>query len=110
MSEAVVAKPLDPADTDAVHRLIARVLHVPELQVVAAADLIHDLGAESIDFLDLIFGLDPIVEGHVKPEQWGEWLKQRFPDGAQGASLTVGVFEEFAASCRAGFARGPELA
>lgn len=83
------------ADAAAIRRIIADVLKVAPDRVHPEADLVRDLGAESIDFLDLLFSLDALVGGRVLPERWGAWLKQRLPAGSAGHGITPLVIEEF---------------
>lgn len=95
---------LDPgslsADVAAIRAIIVNVLRVPPEKVLPDSDLVSDLGAESIDFLDLLFSLDDLVGRHVLPEHWGAWLRQRFPAGTSGR-LTPRIIEEFVVFYRA---------
>lgn len=57
-----------------VKTIIAQALRVEEAKVVSQASLIRDLGAESIDFLDIVFRLEKtfkikIPKGELFPEK-----------------------------------------
>jgi acyl carrier protein len=82
-------------DAAAISRIIANVLRVPVERVHPDAELIHELGAESIDFLDLLFNLDELTGRRVLPEHYGAWLRQRFPGGGDGHGITPRLIEEF---------------
>jgi acyl carrier protein len=88
------------SDAAAIHRIIVEVLRVPPERVHPDADLVYELGAESIDFLDLLFSLDTLVGTRVLPERWGTWLKQRLPGVNDGSGITPRVIEEFVVSYR----------
>ena len=47
-----------PGVADRVRRIVAEALDRPEADVLPSSSLIDDLGAESIDFLDLVFRLE----------------------------------------------------
>jgi acyl carrier protein len=95
----------DPAlqpstDAAAIQHIIANVLRVPLEKVQPDSDLVGELGAESIDFLDLLFNLDELVGRHVLPEHWGTWLKERLPPGTPRRVITPRIIEEFVVSYR----------
>jgi acyl carrier protein len=92
---------IDAADTDSLYRLIASVLMVPPEAVQPHVDLVYELGAESIDFLDLLFSLDELAGGRVLPEAWSAWQKQRLPDATDGSGITPSILAEFVAHQRA---------
>jgi acyl carrier protein len=92
----------DPAETAALYRLIASVLTVPVESVQPDVDLVYDLGAESIDFLDLLFRLEELADERVPPEAWSAWLRQRLPDIRTGRGITPAIVAEFVAYQRAG--------
>lgn len=89
------------ADSAAIGRMIAEVLRVPAESVHPDADLVYELGAESIDFLDLLFSLDELVGSRVLPERWGMWIRQRLPADSAGRGITPRVIEEFVVYYRA---------
>lgn len=85
------------ADDDPLNRLIAGVLMVPLEAVSPDVDLVYELGAESIDFLDLLFSLDELVGGRVLPETWSGWLRERLPESQAGQGITPAILAEFVA-------------
>ena len=87
---------LPAIDRAALAALVATVLHVPVEKVTPEADLVAHLGAESIDFLDLIFGLEGLVGHQVLPDQWTQHVRSRITDFSKGG-ITVALLEEFAA-------------
>jgi len=95
MTEPATVPRLEPRDQTALHEIIARVLMVPLASVRADADLVYDLGAESIDFLDLLFSLEPLVGGRVLPEHWAPWLAERLPQMRDNRGITTGIVAEF---------------
>jgi acyl carrier protein len=100
MSESILQNQNGPG-AEEVNALIARVLTVPLDTVRPDLDLVYDLGAESIDFLDLLFSLDPLVGTRVLPEQWTAWIRARLPESNAGEGITPGIIHEFALHCRA---------
>jgi acyl carrier protein len=96
-------------DTEPLFRLIASVLMVPVDAVQPDVDLVYDLGAESIDFLDLMFSLDELVGGRVLPETWSAWLDERFPEAKSGKGITPAIMAEFVTFQRERFAAGQPL-
>ena len=83
-----------------VRRVVAGVLFVPEDSIEPHHSLFHDLDAESIDILDLVFRLEDVVGRKVTARDFDAWLKVRF-DGVPRPDLTVAVVTDFAAD-RAG--------
>ncbi len=64
---------------EAVVRIISEVLVVPPESVRPGSALVAELGAESIDFLDLIFRLEEWLGVRVPAERWDAYLKSRRP-------------------------------
>ena len=85
----------------AVVAIIVRVLMVEPEMVTPDAELVMDLGAESIDFLDLLFQLEDLVGRRVPPEEWEAWVTARLPDPRLGKGITVRIIQEFARNCAA---------
>lgn len=100
MSSPSESRP-ESSDAAVLRRLIADVLSVPPESVHPDADLVYELGAESIDFLDLLFSLDPLVGSRVLPEHWAAWVEERLPDARAGRGITPRVLEEFVIFYRA---------
>jgi acyl carrier protein len=59
-----------------VRRVISEVLMVPLEDVKPGVSLVHDLGAESIDFLDLVFRIEEIVGKKVPVKRWEGFLNR----------------------------------
>jgi len=85
---------LDPL----VRRLVAEVLVVPLEQVTMGRALIADLGAESIDFLDLVFQLEEALGKPIPFTRWQTYVTQRFGNGDLSQAITTEVVREFAES------------
>ena len=83
---------LDPL----VRRLVADVLAVPLEQVTMESALIADLGAESIDFLDLIFQLEETLGKRIPFTRWQRYLEERFGPGDLSPVITTEVVRDFA--------------
>jgi acyl carrier protein len=79
-----------------VRQIIADVLVVSLERVRPEAAMGADLGAESIDYLDLLFRLEEAFGKPVQPSRWTDFLRRRLPAGNFGTSITVAVVREFA--------------
>lgn len=78
-----------------VRSAIAAVLFVPDDEVRQEKELIADLGAESIDLLDLVYRLEDVVGRKVTVARFDGWVRERLKrDGA--TALTVGMVIDFA--------------
>jgi acyl carrier protein len=86
----------DPALEALVRQTIADVLVVPLERVLPDTRLSADLGAESIDYVDLVFRLEEALGKPVPPERWTAFLRQRLPMGQYVTSITAAVVREFA--------------
>jgi acyl carrier protein len=92
----------DPSLVDAgsldqlVRRLVADVLVVPLEQVTPECSLVSDLGAESIDFLDLVFQLEEALGKRIPFTRWQRYLEDRFGTGDITRRITPRVVLEFA--------------
>jgi acyl carrier protein len=80
-----------------VQRLVADVLVVPIEQVTMERALIADLGAESIDFLDLVFQLEEALSKRIPFTRWQSYLTERFGTGDLSQTITIEVVRDFAA-------------
>ena len=87
-----------------VRLVIADVLFVSESEVRAERSLIADLGAESIDFLDLVFRLEDVVGKKITVEHYDQWVRERLAK-ASTPVVTVAILTEFALA-EAGLADG----
>ena len=81
---------------DEVKKILERVLMVDPEDLAPEAELVRDLGAESIDFVDLIFQLEDLTARRVTAEDWDGWIKARLPNPEKGEGITVSVVHEFA--------------
>ena len=54
-----------------------------------------DLGAESIDFLDLVFRLEDVVGRRITVAHFDQWVEERLAR-AEDPDVTVAVMTEFA--------------
>jgi acyl carrier protein len=88
----VTAAPL----ADAVYDLIAEVLTVPRSSVRPDTPLMRDLGAESIDFLDLVFRIEDIIGRRIKLGTWERYVDERLPKGDHSRTITPEIVREFA--------------
>ena len=89
--------PLSGAELDTlVRHTIAEVLVVPPEEVLPETRLTADLGAESIDYIDLVFRLEEALGMPVPPDRWAAFLRQRLPQGQYATSITTTIVREFA--------------
>jgi acyl carrier protein len=87
---------------EVVRQTIADVLVVPLERVLPEARLSADLGAESIDYLDLLFRFEEALGRPVPPSRWGAFLRERLPQGNYVTSITTAIVREFAEQVCAG--------
>jgi acyl carrier protein len=84
-------------DLDAVvQRIVAEVLVVPLEQVTMESALVADLGAESIDFLDLVFQLEEALGKRIPFPRWQHYLEERLGTGDLSRTITTEVVRDFA--------------
>jgi acyl carrier protein len=81
---------------EAVRNTIANVLMVETDAVSEGAALVDDLGAESIDFLDLVFRLEEHVGRKIPPERWEQYARSQLAGRDPGKHLTVAMVMAFA--------------
>ena len=83
---------------EAVRSTIAAVLVVPVESVRDDAALMRDLGAESIDMLDLVFRLEETLGRKIPTGRWEEYLRRRLvgldPTAAITTDFVVAFVEE----------------
>jgi acyl carrier protein len=79
-----------------VREIIAEVLLVPPEQVRPGAALVRDLGAESIDFMDLVFRLEEALETRIPYTEWQRFLETRLAGADLSAAITPEVVQAFA--------------
>ena len=73
-----------------VREIVAEVLVIPSERVVPGSALVRDLGAESIDFMDLVFRLEDALGRRIPYTQWQRFLERRLP----GADLSIAITPE----------------
>ena len=86
---------------DAVRNLIADVLMVSPDIVHPESALIRDLGAESIDFVDLVFRIEDVVGRKIKASRWEAFIAERLPRENLSCAITMAIVMEFAERERA---------
>ncbi len=84
----------------AVQEIVSQVLMVAPGSVKPDSRL-YDLGAESIDYLDLIFRIEEVVNKKVPVSRWEAFVRERLPGANLADAITVAFITEFAESERA---------
>ena len=80
-----------------VREIVAEVLVISADDVRPGAALIRDLGAESIDFMDLVFRLEDALDTPIPYTRWQRFLEERLPGADLSAAITPEVVQLFAA-------------
>jgi acyl carrier protein len=83
---AAAARPIDAATGDAVCDEIAKALGKPRPSVQLASNLFDDLGADSLDLLDMVFALESrfaieITRGALEQAARGDMTEYEFAPG-----------------------------
>jgi len=91
-STLVGGQPLD----EVIRRIIAQVLVIAPGDVQPGKGLVHDLGAESIDFLDLVFQLKDALGFNVPYQRWQRYVTANHAGQDLAVVLTPEVIEAFA--------------
>lgn len=81
--------------TDVVRGIVADVLMVPPADVKPETSLVG-LGAESIDFLDLIFRMEEVVGKKIPVSRWEIFITTRLPGADLTRAITLAIVAEFA--------------
>ena len=81
-----------------VRRSVAESLAVPEADITLESRLVDDLGADSLDFVDIVFMLDRELDIRVRETEFNFLTRLDFssPDVMKGAFLTEGVVARLA--------------
>jgi acyl carrier protein len=79
-----------------VREIVAEVLVVSADEVTPGAALIRDLGAESIDFLDLVFRLEEALGTRIPYTRWQLFLETRLAGADLSVAITPEVVRRFA--------------
>ena len=91
-STVVGGRPLD----EVIRRIIADVLVIAPDAVQPGKALVQDLGAESIDFLDLVFQLEDALGFGVPYQRWQRYVAANYTGKDLAVVLTPEVIEAFA--------------
>src|SRR6266545_5806924 len=86
-----------PELNDAVREAVAAALGLEEDEVTAEATLMDDLGAESIDLLDILFRIERSTGVKIKASDLGEHIQGGIPDeefGDEGGSVSEKGLEQ----------------
>ena len=86
----------DALYAEVVRELIAEVLTVPRESVHPSSALTQDLGAESIDFLDLVFRIEDVIGRKIPVGRWQRFVEERLPGGDHARTITAEILREFA--------------
>jgi acyl carrier protein len=81
----------------AVHEAVASALGLEEDEVTPDATLMDDLGAESIDLLDILFRIERATGVKIKASDLGEHIQGGIPDdefGEEGGSVSEKGLEQ----------------
>ncbi len=81
---------------EVIRRIIAEVLVIAPQDVQPGKALVQDLGAESIDFLDLIFQLEDALGFGVPYQRWQRYVTAHYAGKDLAVVITPEVIEAFA--------------
>jgi acyl carrier protein len=84
-----------------VRDIVAEVLVISPEAVTPEAALVRDLGAESIDFMDLVFRLEEALETRIPYTRWQRFLETRLAGADLSIAITPEVVRAFAEEERA---------
>ena len=79
-----------------IREIVAEVLVISADEVRPGAALIRDLGAESIDFMDLVFRLEDALDTQIPYSRWQRFLEVRLADADLSAAITPELVQVFA--------------
>jgi acyl carrier protein len=87
-----------PEILETVRRCIAESLAVPASDIAMESRLVDDLGADSLDFVDIVFMLDRELDIRVRETEFNFLTRLDFssPDVMKGAHLTESVVTRLA--------------
>ncbi|MFO0563105.1 MAG: acyl carrier protein [Polyangiales bacterium] len=95
MTEQAHSITIRPEVFDAVRECVAESLMIEPSQVALGSRLIDDLGADSLDFVDIVFQLERALDVQVRGSEF-EWLTRldfSSPEVMQGGHLTAAVVD-----------------
>lgn len=81
---------------DLVRRIVAEVLMVPLDKVGPHTALVDELGAESLDFLDLLFRLEQGLGRKIPFSRWDSYVEERLGEQDLARAITTDVLRDFA--------------
>ncbi len=81
---------------EVVRRIIADVLVVALEEVQPGKGLVRDLGAESIDFMDLVFRLEDALECQIPFPRWQRFIEATLEGQDLAVAITPEVVQLFA--------------
>jgi len=90
-----------PELVEAVRSIISEVMLVPRDKVGLDSALIGELGAESIDFIDMVFRIEDVVGHRIHVSRWGTFIAERLPGAELSSAITTTIVVEFAERERA---------
>jgi acyl carrier protein len=79
-----------------VREIVAEVLVISADEVTPGTALIRDLGAESIDFLDLVFRLEDTLGTRIPYTRWQDFLSASLAGADLSTAITPEVVQAFA--------------
>jgi len=82
--------------SEVVRGIVAEVLMVSPESIGATTALVADLGAESLDFLDMVFRLEQALGKKIPVACWSQFVSERLPGQDLTVAITAGVVCEFA--------------
>jgi acyl carrier protein len=92
----MVAKRGDRSLLDEVRAIVADVLVVAPERVGPDTAIVEELGAESIDFLDLIFRLEQSLGVRIPVERWDAYVRGNLATADVAAGITPTFIAGFA--------------
>jgi acyl carrier protein len=81
---------------EVIRQIIAEVLVIAQEDVQPGKALVRDLGAESIDFLDLIFQLEDELGVRIPFPRWKRFIMENYKGADLAVVITPEVIQEFA--------------
>ena len=81
---------------DLITEIVAEVLVITPDAVRPGASLIQDLGAESIDFMDLVFRLEDALGRSIPYTRWQRFLEVNLAGSDLSVAITPEVVRAFA--------------
>jgi acyl carrier protein len=81
---------------DLITEIVAEVLVIPSDAIHPGASLIRDLGAESIDFMDLVFRLEDALGRSIPYTRWQRFLEVNLAGSDLSVAITPEVVRAFA--------------